>query len=157
MKLDKIVDDVANDPKKAIVWGIVVLLMVIIIYWLFGKVKLIFTTITDDVRTNIDNPVESDNLTHNKSWYENQANAIFNAMDGIGTDFGAIEAVCIALRTQDDWNQLVRSYGTRTITNWVSGDVTGTLQVCLKADCSNNEVLWIRNYLKGLYNIETGL
>lgn len=155
MKIGKFVDDIAADPKKGIVWAVLIVIIVVLIYFAYKKISEIISGISSDIANRRDNPVSSSNLTHSGAWYKNAADTLFNAMDGAGTDEDAIYGVFEQIDNQDDWNELVRRYDTRTISNGpLMGSITGTLQVHLKSDLSKSEITKCKNILAG---IDTGL
>ena len=157
MKLKAFVDDIAKNPTKGLVWAILLLLLFVLLYFAWKKVKAIYEDVKTEIDNIQDNPVNSGNLTHEGVWYKNSANTLFEAMDGWGTDWTSIESIIIQINNQDDWNKLVREYGTRTLKHTFMKDVTGTLQVHLKYDCSQSEWRWIERYLALTKNVESGL
>ena len=147
-KVSKFVDDIAADPKKGIIWAILLILLIVAIYFAWSKLKNIFTDIGDTIGSVKDNPVESNNLSHQGAWYKNAANTLFTAMDGWGTDENAIDGVIAQIYNKDDWNKLVREYGTRKLRQpWWQSALSGTLQVHLRSDCSSKHITQIRNTL----------
>ena len=153
----KFIDDIAKDPKKGLIWAILIVILCIAVYFAWGKLKDIINNIITDVESVVDNPVDSDKLSYSSAWYKDTANSLFNAMDGMGTSWGVIETAIIAMKTQDDWNKTVREYGTRTLSRFLQRDLTGTLQVHLKDDCSKSEIAWIHNYMRLKNGINSGL
>lgn len=157
MKLNKIVDDIAKDPKKGLIWAVLILIIMIALYYAWKKLAAIWADVKTSIDNTLDNPVESGNLSHEAVWYKNAAESMFTAMDGLGTDWGTIERIIIAIQNQDDWNKLVREYGTRTLSRFLQSNLTGTLQVHLKDDCSQSEISWISNYLRLVKQTNAGL
>lgn len=156
-RMRKFIDDIAKDPKKGLIWAILIVILCIAVYFAWGKLKDIINNIITDVESVVDNPVDSDKLSYSSAWYKDTANSLFNAMDGMGTSWGVIETAIIAMKTQDDWNKTVREYGTRTLSRFLQSDLTGTLQVHLKDDCSKSEIAWIHNYMRLKNGINSGL
>ena len=149
-KVSKFVDDIAADPKKGIIWAILLILLIVAIYFAWSKLKNLFTDIGNTIGSVQDNPVESNKLTHQGAWYKNAANTLFTAMDGWGTDENAIDGVIAQIYNQDDWNKLVREYGTRELRQtWWQPALSGTLQVHLRSDCSGKHIKEINNTLMG--------
>lgn len=147
-KVSKFVDDIAADPKKGIIWAILLVIVIVAIYFAWNKIKDIFTDLGNTIGSVKDNPVESNNLTHQGAWYKNAANTLFTAMDGWGTDEDAIDGVIAQIYNQDDWNKLVREYGTRELSQpWWQPALSGTLQVHLRSDCSSRHIKEINNTL----------
>lgn len=154
-KITKFVDEIADDPKKGIIWAILIVLFVIILFYAWNKISKLISGISSDISKNRDNPVTSANLTHNGAWYKNAADTLFNAMDGMGTDEDTIYGVFYEIDNQDDWNELVRKYDTRKLSNGpLMGSITGTLQVHLKSELTQSEITKCKNILAG---INTGL
>lgn len=153
-KITKFVDEIADDPKKGIIWAVLLLLAGILLAYTWNKLSELFKNISNNVTSRLDNPVESGNLTHNKAWYKTAADTLFNAMDGAGTDEDAIFGVISQISNQDDWNELVYQYGTRTLGRTFSSDLVGTLQVHLRDDLNASEIKQIKNSLP---NVNTGL
>lgn len=139
MKIEKFVDDIVNDPKKALVWGILIILAVVVLYIVWDKLKSIFSSISSSVSNVVNNPVESNNLTQADSWYSSAADSIFNAMNGYGTDYDTIISLVTTLQNQDDWNQLKRKYGTRTLEHFLYDDLTGGLVEHLRSELDSYE------------------
>ena len=98
----KFIDDIAKDPKKGLIWAILIVILCIAVYFAWGKLKDIINNIITDVESVVDNPVDSDKLSYSSAWYKDTANSLFNAMDGMGTSWGVIETAIIAMKTQDD-------------------------------------------------------
>lgn len=74
--------------------------------------------------------------TYTNLQYQDMANKLFNAMDGMGTDEKKILTTLAQLKTKADWNKLKQAYGTRKISAWGFG-YTGTLLECLKSELSD--------------------
>ena len=147
-KISKFVDDIAADPKKGIIWVILILIIIAAIYFAWGKIKGLFSDIGNSINSVKDNPVDNAKLSHDAAWYRNAADTLFTAMDGWGTDESPIDSVIAQIYNQDDWNKLVREYGTRKLRQpWWQPDLSGTLQVHLRSDCSSKHITQIRNTL----------
>lgn len=155
MNINKFVDDIAADPKKGLIWAILIILIVIAVCFAWFKLGRLITAIGGNLSVIGDNPVNSGNLTHNSAWYRNAADVLFNAMDGAGTDEDAIYSIFREIDNQDDWNELVRKYGSRTLSKGpLMGSLPGTLQVHLKYELTQSELNQCKNILSG---IDTGL
>lgn len=154
MKVAKFVDDIADKPSKGIVWAILIALAVIAVYFGWKKIGEIVKSIGTGISNIADNPVESGNLSHALSWYKNAADTMFNALNKVNTDEDAIYSICSQVRNQDDWNKLVREYGTRTLSRIFSSDLTGTLQVHLRDELWENELAKVKSLMP---NVDTGL
>lgn len=153
-KLNKFVDDIAENPSKGLIWAILIILAIVALYYGWKKIKEIYSDISDSVNSRLDNPVNSNNLTYNGAWYKNAADTLFAAMSGAGTDEDTIFGVIQQLVTQDDWNELVRKYGTRTLSRFLQGDLSGTLQTHLRDDLSSSDIKELKNMIP---DINTGL
>lgn len=154
MNIDKFVTDLSKNPSKAIAYAVLLVLGIILIYWLFNKGKKIVQNISDSIENVRENPVESNNLTYENSWYKKNADAIFNAMDGAGTDETTVYNIFIKLRNQDDYNKLNREYGTRELSRFLQSSLTGTMIEHLRNDFSSQ---WLNNmqiFLRNNYAIE---
>lgn len=127
MKLDKFVDDISKNPAKAITYVVLLIIVIAVVYWLYTTLKGSITQLADRVRTEIENPVEDDNLSQSPSWYSSSATTLFNAMNRYGTGWSDIYAIFQILQNTDDWNELKRRYGTRTLKHFGYSDVTGNL------------------------------
>lgn len=78
------------------------------------------------------------------------ANAIFDAMDGYGTNEETIETELKKLRSKSDWNALVNAFGTRTISSgkWnFQDDFTGNLPECLNDELDSSEIQSVNQIL----------
>lgn len=149
MNIDKFVTDLTKNPRKALVYAILFVLIIIAIYWLFSKLKGGITSIVDNISNVRDNPVEDDNLTHDDTIYKQDANTIFNAMNGAGTDYDTIvNVVTRDINNNDDWNKLKREFGTRTLKIGLWDDMTGNLVECLASELDRYEKANFNAHLK---------
>jgi hypothetical protein len=147
MKIDKFVDDISRKPAKAITYAILLVLVIILVYWLFTNVKSTINSFIDRTKNNNENPVEDDNLTQNPSWYSGTANNLFNAMNGWGTGWSDIKGIFAILQNVDDWNEIKRQYGTRTLKHFGYADVVGNLVTHLQYELDSWEKEHINNEL----------
>lgn len=70
-------------------------------------------------------PVDVKKVTKSDSEFNNLANKMFQAMDGIGTSEQSVKDVLNSLKTQDDWNKLIKVFGVRKGENllaWIRDD-----------------------------------
>lgn len=84
--------------------------------------------------------VISSNLSHPLSSYNLWANELFNNMEGCGTSEAEVTYIFAThLRTNDDVRQLVKSYGTKTITcGWGAfGTYTGALPGTIRSEMNS--------------------
>lgn len=72
------------------------------------------------------------------------ANSLFDAMNGYGTGNDRIEKELQKLKSKNEWDALVRAFGTRTISsgtwNVFQSDFTGTLPECLNDELDSSEL-----------------
>jgi hypothetical protein len=72
------------------------------------------------------------------------ANSLFDAMNGYGTGEDTIEKELKKLKSKNDWDALVRAFGTRTLSsgtwNVFQSDFTGTLPECLNDELDSSEL-----------------
>lgn len=147
MNIDKFVDDISRKPAKAITYAVLLIIVIAVVYWLYTTLKESITQLADRVRTEKENPVENDNLTQSQSWYSNSATTLFNAMNGWGTGWSDIYAIFQIIQNTDDWNELKRRYGTRTLNHFGYPDVTGNLIGHLQYELSSREKTKLNNEL----------
>ena len=147
MNIDKFVDDISRKPAKAITYAILLVLVIILVYWLFTNVKSTINSFIDRAKNNNENAVEDDNLTQNPSWYSGTANNLFNAMNGWGTGWSDIKGIFAILQNVDDWNEIKRQYGTRTLEHVGYADVVGNLVTHLQYELDSWEKEHINNEL----------
>ena len=147
MNIDKFVDDISRKPAKAITYAILLVLVIVLVYWLFTNVKSTINSFIDRAKNNNENPVEDDNLTQNPSWYSGSANNLFNAMNGWGTGWSDIKGIFAILQNVDDWNEIKRQYGTRTLEHVGYADVVGNLVTHLQYELDSWEKEHINNEL----------
>lgn len=107
---------------------VVIVLLVVFLYRLKPK-----KSIVDDLQVN------SSNLSYPDSEYRLMANQLYTAMKGAGTDEAAIMRVCGKLQNVDDWNALVKAFGTRSVSNWFY-KFSGTLYDWLQDELDSKEI-----------------
>jgi hypothetical protein len=99
------------------------------------------SSITDDIK------VEKSNLTFPEAQYPLFADQLFNAMDGAGTDEDAVVSVVLKMKNADDWNMLVKSYGTRTLQAFWITTHEGTLLSALRSELGASDIKKINDHL----------
>jgi hypothetical protein len=131
-----------NITKNKTFWYIIAGIGIILVVYIFFKLlKKYKPGITDSIKIN------SGNLSYESVQYKLWADQLFNAMDGAGTDEDAIIAVIVQLRTLDDWNMLVKAYGTRELkTFWISTH-KGTLPSALRSELGATHIEKINSHL----------
>jgi hypothetical protein len=149
MNIDKFVTDLTKNPSKAIVYAVLLVLGIILLYWLWTKIKGGVSSLAEQITNVTENPVESSNLSYSQDWYKNNAENVFNAMNGLSTNVSVIDGILKSLKNQDDYNALNKAYGTRTLENFLSADEKGTMLEHLYSDMGasymNNIQIWLRN------------
>lgn len=79
------------------------------------------------------------------------ANSLFDAMNGYGTGDDTIKKELQKLKSKNDWDALVRAFGTRTISsgtwNVFQKDFTGTLPDCLNDELDSGELADVNTIL----------
>ena len=83
--------------------------------------------------------VNNSNLTYTDTEYRLMSNQLYTAMKGAGTDTAAILRVCQKLQNVDDWNAVVKAFGTKSSSNWVY-KFSGTLYDWLQDELSDREM-----------------
>ena len=147
MNIDKFVTDLTKNPAKALVYAILLVLGIILVYWLYTQIKGGVSAIVERIENVTENPVEDDNLTQNPSWYNGAANNLFNAMNGWGTGWSDIKGIFAILQNVDDWNEIKKQYGTRTLEHFGYADVVGNLVAHLQYELDSWEKEHINNEL----------
>lgn len=79
------------------------------------------------------------------------ANSLFDAMNGYGTGEDTIKKELQKLKSKNEWDALVRAFGTRTISsgtwNVFQKDFTGTLPDCLNNELDSGELADVNTIL----------
>jgi hypothetical protein len=153
MNIDKFVTDLTKNPRKAIVYAVLLVICIVVLYWLWTKLKSGVSSIVERIETNRENPVETSKLTYEDSWYKTSANSIFNAMNRVGTDETTIYNILIKLRNQDDYNQLNREYGKREITKGIDSPM-GTMLEHFREELDDTFIGNMQIFLRNNYGIE---
>jgi hypothetical protein len=122
--------------------------------WIGGSIVVAITTyyVIKWIRKKIADPttgivVDSGNLSAPKADYEVWASQLFTSMDGVGTETDTIYRVLKNIKTKDDWNQLVKSFGVKKSTSWLSS-FEGTLLDWLSDELSVKEKNLVNEILK---------
>jgi hypothetical protein len=63
--------------------------------------------------------VNTKKLSFTNDSYNRMASQMYTAMEGVGTDSEAIKSVMGAMKTQDDWNQVIQSFGIKKDENLI--------------------------------------
>lgn len=130
--------------KKVFTWtvcGVIIAFAVVLLFlWLRKKLKR-------DVTSTIE--VNEANLTLPKTNYTLYANQLYTAMNGAGTDEKTIYRVLGQLQSADDWYQLVKAFGTKKASSWLSG-FEGTLYDWLSDELSAKEMKRVNEILANI-------
>ncbi len=86
--------------------------------------------------------IDESDLTYPIAQYTLWADQLFGAMDGAATDESSIAGVIKQIQTKTDWNQLVKSYGVRKLTNMFGWNTTyeGMLPGALRSEMKESEI-----------------
>jgi hypothetical protein len=118
------------DNKKLVTWG-VILVGGYLVYRFVIKGSIANASSTSD---------GGGGGVISASQINKMANDIFNAMDGYGTDEDTILVIFQKVKTDSDFDALVRAFGSRTISsgsgNIFVSDFTGDLSSCLRDELS---------------------
>jgi len=141
-KFNKFLEDLSKNPMLLVIWIGVIVVAGFGIYKLFGivKDKLNAYNATSGFE------VEKNNLSFSISEFNSMANQLFNAMDGVGTSEDVIFSVFNKLQNKDDYNQLIKSFGIRSSTSFMSS-FGGDLLVWLSDELSSSEIKKLNNIL----------
>ena len=89
--------------------------------------------------------VNQENLSFERGEYYSMCSSLEGAMNGTGTQEETIFDVLKRLKTQDDWNYLQKSFGTRKKDGGTFfADITGDLKAWLSDDLDTIELTYIR-------------
>lgn len=99
--------------------GIAVLVVVIVVL-LLNKLKPV-----EDVTKSI--KLDASKLSYSNTQYVLYASQLYTAMSGAGTDTDTIMRVLGNLYTSEDWNALLKAFGTRSVKKWWGYSFSGTL------------------------------
>lgn len=130
--------------KKVFTWTVCGVIMafalVLLFLWLRKKLK-------KDVTSTI--VVNEANLTLPKTNYTLYANQLYTAMNGVGTDEETIYRVLGQLQSADDWYQLVKAFGTKKASSWLSS-FEGTLYDWLSDELNAKEMKKVNGILANI-------
>lgn len=128
--------------KKTITYigvGLAALVVVVLLIVFLNRLRP-KKSIVDDLQVN------SSNLTYTDTEYKLMASQLYTAMKGAGTDEDAIYRVCKKLQNADDWNAVVKAFGTKTSSNWVYS-FSGTLYDWLQDELNDKEMRKVNEIL----------
>lgn len=114
-------------------WVGIIVLVVVIVILLLAKLKP-KADITKDL------PVDNAKLSFPQQQYLLLASQIYTAMAGAGTDFDTVMRIFGSLKNLDDWNALVKAFGTKSVSKWWGYSFEGTLIDWLTDELSSGEI-----------------
>lgn len=98
----------------------IAIMVVVVVVLLLNKLKP-----TEDLTKSI--KLDASKLSYANSQYVLYASQLYTAMVGAGTDTDTIMRVLGALRTSEDWNALLKAFGTRSVKKLWGYSFSGTL------------------------------
>lgn len=107
-------------------WAIIIIALVLIIIFIrrtFGKIKGAFETLDAKAEQS---KFPNEKLSYPKSQYEDLADKLYNAMDGIGTYDDDVMEVFDALQNNVDYLELKAQFGERegySMIEWLNSDM----------------------------------
>lgn len=119
--------------------GIAVLVVVILVL-LLNKLKP-----AEDVTKSI--KLDASKLSYANTQYVLYASQLHTAMSGAGTDTGTVMRVLGALKTSEDWNALLKAFGTRSVKKWWGYHFSGTLIDWLSDELSDKQLQAVNEVL----------
>lgn len=139
---NKFLVSLSKNPMLIIIWLIIIAVVIFGIYkfWDFIKDKI------TEYQATAGYDVNKSNLSFSQSEYISMSNQLYNAMDGAGTDEEIIYSVFNKIQTKDDYNQLVKTFGIKSSSSWISS-FNGDLQTWLSNELSYSERKKLNNIL----------
>ena len=137
-----------SKPSHAIVVGVLLILVIAAIWFATKKIKSAIAS----VKEKMDKPeVHASNLTPGLN-HRSQAEVIYVAMGGGGTNEAAILGVLAQMRTQDDWNQLQIKYAdvynsSHNWYNFFSNSLSSNLIASMQSELREDELSQCREVL----------
>jgi hypothetical protein len=113
---------------KAFLWTVFAVVILIALI-LFARWMTRIAPQAKDSTQNIQ--VDKFELSYEMNKYNLLADQIFAAMNGFGINGDSVQVVILQLRTKADWDQLVKSYGVRTLKSFGLTTCHGNLIACL--------------------------
>lgn len=120
-----------EDPRRAIVIGVAILVVIVLLVVFWNKIKGLFEAITNkgalnsELQEHMQETGESPTLSN--AVFNLLANKLYTAMKGIGTDENTIYGVFNQMNNTADLYKLVAVFGTRdgeTLDQWIRGDMS---------------------------------
>lgn len=115
------------DKKKIIRIAIYVVVAIVAIYVAYR----IYVKVKDRLASNklgreLDNSIDTGNLSYDISQYQSLANKLYTAMDGPGTDEDAVGTVFNQMQTRSDVLMLMKQFGVRDgddLSTWLTSEL----------------------------------
>lgn len=106
-----------------------------------------------DANKNLSNSVLVDysKLSQPRGSYSILAQKMYDAMKGIGTDTDAIKSVINSLHNQNDWNMIIKMFGSRdgeNIFKWMHGEIPTVSHLYGRLDLSDLNKMLISKGIK---------
>jgi len=126
--LDK-AEGLVSNPKRLLALAIIIVLIALAVYFFWGKIKGLFSSIQTKIDTDKDIKEEIENgnpPSYSDAKYKEFANRIYTAMKGAGTDKKTIRDVFEQMNNITDVLKLVQAFGVRdneTLQQWLDGEV----------------------------------
>ena len=141
-KFNKFLEDLSKNPMLLVMW---ILILIVVSFGIYKLIRFVIDKISEYNATSGFN-VQKENLTFSMSEYNSMANQLFNAMDGAGTNEDIIFSIFNKIETKDDYNQLIKSFGVRSSTSFMSS-FSGDLLTWLSDELSSSDVKKLNNIL----------
>jgi hypothetical protein len=128
--------------KTIIIVVAVAMVVVVAAYIVFKQLSK-----SDDYTREAGRTIDKNDLSYDNLTYQNLAEAIFDEMDGPGTDEAGILSILGQLNTKSDWLKLVEAFGVRENTDWLDPFEGGNLMQWLISEHDSGELDEIRSLL----------
>jgi len=121
-------EGVISNPKRALAFGIVCLVIVILFFVFKNQITNLIQKIK--LKNNANQELNEEiagggNLSYTQSQFVSFANKLYDSMKGLGTDRDTIRYVFNCMQTKADVLKLVQVFGVRdgeTLSQWLKGD-----------------------------------
>ncbi len=125
--------------------ALAIVVLVLLIVWglrkVFGSLKSPLQSLISKLTADINKiKVDKSNLTHSNSEFSSFASTLEAAMNYTGTDEEAVFSVLREMNTQDDWNQMIKTFGIRKkINSALESDDLGDLKFWITDELSSSD------------------
>jgi len=82
--------------------------------------KITTRNMSKDLIKDTNEEIHTNTLSYSESEYQSMADSLFRAMDGLDTDWNIIKSVIVKLKTKSDWYMLIKDFGVKETTSWLS-------------------------------------